>query len=82
MIGVNLGEPREMVETWARKLAITFPLLLDDLGDTPRLFGLWAHPHTVLIDRQGRVVGLARGERDWQSQAARRLVKHLLESGR
>ncbi|MGH7325615.1 MAG: peroxiredoxin family protein [Candidatus Rokuibacteriota bacterium] len=82
VIGVNLGEPREMVEKWARKLEIPFPLLLDDLGDTPRLFGLWAHPNTVLIDRQGRVVGLARGERDWQSQAARRLVKYLMDSGR
>lgn len=71
-----------MVEKWARKLEIPFPLLLDDLGDTPRLFGLWAHPNTVLIDRQGRVVGLARGERDWQSQAARRLVKYLMDSGR
>lgn len=79
---MNLGEPRAIVESWARKLTIPFPLLLDDLGDTPRLFGLWAHPHTVLIDRQGRVVGLARGERDWQSQAARRLVEYLLESGR
>jgi hypothetical protein len=82
VIGVNLGEPRKTVETWARKLEIPFPLLLDDLGDTPRLFGLWAHPNTVLIDRQGLVVGLARGERDWQGPAARRLVKHLLESGR
>lgn len=79
VVGVNLEEDRETVRKWAIKLEIPFPLLLDKVGDSPRSFGLWAHPNTALIDREGRVVGLVRGERDWQSQAARRLV---LESGR
>ena len=37
-------------------------------------------PEAVRIDRQGRVVGLVRGERDWQSEAARRLVRQLLST--
>lgn len=82
MVGVNLGEDPETVRKFAAKTGIEFPLLLDREGDTPRLFGLWAHPNTVLIDRKGRVVGLVRGERDWQSEAARRLVQQLLEEGR
>lgn len=82
MIGVNLGEDRETVRRFARERSIEFPLLLDREGESPRLFGLWAHPNTVLIDRKGRVVGLVRGERDWQSEAARRLVQQLLEEGR
>jgi len=48
---------------------------------TPRLFGLWGHPNTVLIDRKGRVAGVVRGERDWQSDAAHQLVRQLLEDG-
>lgn len=79
---MNLGEDAETVRKFARDHGITFPLLLDREGDSPRLFGLWAHPNTVLIDRKGRVVGLVRGERDWQSEAARRLVHQLLEEGR
>ncbi len=82
MIGVNLGEDRETVGRFARERSIEFPLLLDREGESPRLFGLWAHPNTVLIDRKGRVVGLVRGERDWGSEAARRLVQQLLEEGR
>jgi hypothetical protein len=35
----------------------------------------------VLIDRGGRVVGLVRGERDWQGEAARHLVSRLLAEG-
>jgi len=78
VVGVNLRESRDTVREFAKEFGITFPLLLDVEGQSPRLFGLWAHPNTVLIDRQGRVIGLVRGERDWQSEAALRLVRQLL----
>ena len=79
---MSLGEDRETVRKFAQKMDIPFPLLLDQEGHSPRLFGLWAHPNTVLIDRAGRVIGLVRGERDWQGEAARRLVRQLLDGGR
>ena len=82
VIGVNLGEDRETVQKFTRKTGIEFLLLLDREGESPRLFGLWAHPNTVLIDRRGKIVGLVRGERDWQSEAARGLVRLLLQGYR
>ena len=82
VIGVNLGEDREAIWKFAMEMDIPFPLLLDREGQSPRLFGLWAHPNTVLIDRKGKVVGLVRGERDWQSEAARRLVRQFLDGTR
>ncbi len=78
---MSLGEDADTVRGFARKLDIPFPLLLDKDGDSPRLFGLWGHPNTVMIDREGKVVGLVRGERDWQSEPARRLVEELLQEG-
>jgi cytochrome c biogenesis protein CcmG, thiol:disulfide interchange protein DsbE len=80
-VGVNLRESPEAVRAFAQEFRIPFPLLLDAAGQSPRLFGLWGHPNTVLIDRQGRVVGLGRGERDWQSAAAKGLVRQLLTEG-
>lgn len=82
MVGVNLAEDPKTVREWATKLEIPFLLLLDEKGDTPRLFGLWGHPNTVLINGEGQVVGLVRGERDWRSDAARRLVRHLVQGSR
>lgn len=76
---MNLREDAEAVREFAKEFDIPFPLLLDREGRSPLSFGLWGHPHTVLIDRQGRVVGLMRGDRDWQSEAARRLIRLLLE---
>jgi peroxiredoxin len=80
IVGVNLRENPEAVRGFAQEFGMTFPLLLDAEEQSPRLFALWGHPNTVLIDRQGRVVGLVRGERDWQSEAARRLVRQLLST--
>jgi len=82
LIGVNLGEDAGTVREFQKKTRSEFPILLDEDGDSPRLFGLWAHPNTVLIGRNGRVVGLVHGERDWQSEVARRLVRQLLEANR
>jgi len=45
------------------------------------LAAIRAHPSTVLIDRKGRVVALVRGERDWQGDVARQVVRRLLEDG-
>lgn len=79
VIGVALKEDAEAVKGFAREFDIPFPLLLDREGRSPLRFGLWGHPHSILIDRQGRVVGLVRGDRDWQSEAAHRLIRLLLE---
>ncbi len=80
VVGVDLGEDAEAVRKFARQFGIRFPLLLDQEGGSPRLFGVWGHPNTVLIDRKGRVVGLVRGERDWQSEAAVAVIRHLLDA--
>lgn len=80
VVGVDLRESLEAVQEFAKEFGITFPLLLDAEGQSPKRFGLWGHPNTILIDRQGRVVGLVRGERDWQSEVAHRLIRQLLLS--
>ncbi|MBI4561547.1 MAG: TlpA family protein disulfide reductase [Candidatus Rokubacteria bacterium] len=80
VIGVSLGEDADSVQEFARKLNIPFPLLLDEEGRSGRLFGLWGHPNTVLIDRAGRVIGLVRGERDWQSEGPN--IHHMMEAAR
>lgn len=79
---MNLAEDPDTVQRFVKKHALPFLILLDERGDSPRMFGLWAHPNTALIDREGKVVALVRGERDWRSAAARGLVRYLLQPGR
>ena len=68
------------MEAFGKLFGIAFPLLLDRDGRIQKLFGLRGHPSTALIDRKGRIVGRILGERNWDSEATRRLVQALLES--
>lgn len=81
-VGVGLRESAEAVRTFAAQFGIGFPLWLDREGASPAAFGTWGHPSTILIDRAGRIVGRIRGERDWATADARRLLEALLSTSR
>ncbi len=80
MIGVDLHEDPQAVLAFGREFTIPFPLLLDPEERAQKPFGVRGHPSTALIDRGGRIVGRILGERDWHGEAARRLVRFLLET--
>ena len=82
VVGVGLHEPADAVRAFAKEFRIGFPLWIDPDGRSPAAFGVYGHPSTILIDRAGRVVGKVRGERDWATDDARRLVEALLAAGR
>ncbi len=78
MVSVSLREPPDTVREWGEGFHVGFPLWLDPGGETPAAFGVRSHPSTVLIDRDGRIVGRVPGERNWSSPEAGRLVEWLL----
>lgn len=77
---MGVRETAEGIRAFAREFGIEHPLWIDPAGRNPAAFGVWGHPNTILIDRAGRVVGRVRGERDWDTDEARRLVGALLET--
>ena len=66
IIGINLDSDRKQFEAYMKEEGITWPQYYDGLGwsnKVSRLYGVYAIPHTVLIDQDGviRATGL-RGE--------------------
>lgn len=66
IIGINLDSNRPAFEKYIKEEAVTWPQYYDGLGWSniiARLYGVYAIPHTVLIDEEGaiRATGL-RGE--------------------
>ena len=43
--------------------------------------GKGAMPQTIVLDRQGRIRAVMRGEADWSSQEARALIDAILAEG-
>ena len=55
------------------------PLYLDVDGATARAFGASSIPTTLLIDREGNVVGSLVGAMQWDSPDALALIRHYLD---
>jgi len=76
---INSKESRETVEKYLEKESLNVPVLLDKTGKVGRLFGLWAHPTSYLIDRQGMVRYRAVGPVDWTGPEALSVIDQLLK---
>jgi len=63
------------------KEPVNVPVLLDKNGKVGRLFGLWAHPTTYLIDRQGMVRYRSMGVVEWTGLEATQIINILLREG-
>jgi len=44
------------------------------------VFGVWGHPQTFFINREGKIVGRAFGGKNWTSPAMRALIQYLLSN--
>jgi thiol-disulfide isomerase/thioredoxin len=78
VIGVNLKEARPDVETFVRDQGLRFPILLDADGAVGARYQVFALPTTLMIDRQGQVVGTVLGIRNWVGPDARAYLGQLL----
>lgn len=54
---------------------------LDPAGRSPTLFGVRGLPTTLLIDRDGTVVGRQEGAAEWDDDGALRLLGYYLDRG-
>lgn len=78
IIGINARESKEAVSRYAKEFGLTFRLVLDPDGKITALYGVIGLPTTFVVGREGRVVALAIGAREWGSAPARALLEALL----
>lgn len=75
---IDTKESREAILKFLEKQPAQFSILLDTKGKVGRLFGVWAHPTTYLIDRQGIVRYRSVGAVDWTNAEAKGIIEQLL----
>jgi peroxiredoxin len=80
VVGINVdrGASTALIEAYAARLALTFPLLLDPEMETAGRWRASALPATFVIRPGGDVAGYALGARDWNSPAMHSLVESML----
>jgi thiol-disulfide isomerase/thioredoxin len=79
ILAVDMQEDLEQVIKFKKKFDLSFPILLDTDGVVASYYGVNAIPATYIIDRGGYLYAAAIGARDWASEDAFLLIKHLLD---
>jgi peroxiredoxin len=72
------AEGKSVVEPFIQAYGLTFPVVLDPqnlVGAQLRVPGI---PASYVLDKQGRIVGLEIGARDWNARQIRRLLEQIL----
>jgi hypothetical protein len=78
VLAINLGEDRRMLATWVKSRNVTSTVLHLESGALGRSYGITATPTVFLVDRSGRLVGKAIGNRPWSGDKGRALLRALL----
>jgi peroxiredoxin len=76
------SEGREVVLRFVQAQKLTFLVGLDPKMQVAAAYGVRGRPATFLIDKEGRLVTMALGPREWDSPAARALIESLLQGSK
>jgi peroxiredoxin len=79
VLAINLAEKREVVAAFVQRRRLTFTVLLDANKEAEKRYQIAYTPTVFLVDRQGRLVGRAIGERAWAGEQGKTLLRRLLE---
>jgi peroxiredoxin len=81
VIGIDLDEPKEKVEAFAKLTKITYPLALDPGGEIFQLFAQKGAGVTrnVVVDRNGKIIVLTRLFKKEEFDGMKRIIFEELE---
>jgi len=81
LYGIDLDEPNDVVEKFAKQIPVTYPLALDPKGD---IFYKFAEKgagvtRNVIIDKTGKIVYMTRLYKDAEFQEMKKIIADLLK---
>jgi peroxiredoxin len=74
-----MKESRENIIKFLKEIPSRILVLLDKNGKVNKLFGVWAHPTTFVVDRRGIVRYRAMGVVDWTGPEAKEVLDRLVK---
>jgi peroxiredoxin len=78
LLKVAIKDKEEDARKYKGEFKISFPIMIDDKAQVADAYGVWSHPETFFINRDGKIVGRVLKEMDWTSKSMRNLVQYLL----
>ena len=78
ILAISIDANTAAVAPFVRSFKLTFPIGLDPKLVAANDYTVRALPSSFLIDRQGNIVAVAMGPRDWDGTAAHAVIEALL----
>ena len=79
ILKVAIKDKEEDVKKYKSDFNISSPLMIDEGAKVADTYGVWSHPETFFINRNGKIVGRALKGMDWTSKSMRNLIQYLLK---
>ena len=73
-----IKEKEKDLKKYKSKFNISLPLLIDDSAQIANAYGVWAHPTSFFVNREGKIIGRTFGGKDWTLESMRNLIQYLL----
>lgn len=80
LIAVDVGENRTTVKKFIDSKGYSFLNILDKDRQVSTQYGVRSHPMKFIINKEGKMVGVARGYREWYSNEMIELISLLIHS--
>lgn len=72
------GDRKDTVVSFIQRHEIKFPVLIDQYGSALRSYRVRGLPASYIVDRTGKIKGIATGQRDWLNPEAMDFIEDLL----
>ena len=82
MLTITTDLQRQGIAHFLSQLGVSLPVLFDEDQEVSRSFMVRGLPTTVVIARNGALVGRAVGPRAWDSPEAVAMMRQMMESGK
>lgn len=56
ILGVNVEDPRRALFSYLKKKQLNYPVLFDSSKNAMQVYGVKSLPHSVVVDRKGRLI--------------------------
>ncbi len=79
-MAIDVGESKETVLKFVEDRDLSFTFLLDEDSQVSAQYGVRSHPMKFLIDKQGNLIGISQGYKEWDSKEMISLIEMLIDS--
>jgi len=79
-MAIDVGESKETVLRFVEDRDLSFTFLLDEDSQVSTQYGVRSHPMKYLIDKQGNLIGISQGFKEWDTKEMKSLIELLINS--